>query len=201
MHAKGKDGGGRDGGLLSDGGFGDGARHQLQQGFEEGVPRGDEAGATPQRADSAGLRSDEPAVLLGEGAEEVAKLLQRQSFRLEHYEGPLPHPDILHQYDEEERALILDAYRAATVGESARLDRIVEGDISASKSAGRREAFKIMCSTATNLAVMGLSIWAFVATGNPLSLALPAASVIGSIVVTVRAGRKDEGAHDEKGRP
>jgi hypothetical protein len=117
-------------------------------------------------------------------------LLQRQGFRLEHYEGPLPHPDILHQYDEEERALILDAYRAATVGESARLDRIVEGDIRASKSAGRREALKIMCSTATNLAVMGLSVWGFVVTGNPLSLAIPGASVIGSIVITVRGDKR-----------
>lgn len=103
------------------------------------------------------------------------------------------HPNTLYQYNEKERALILDAYRAATVGESARLDRIAESDICASKSAARREAFKVAGNVAINLAIVVMPVWAFAVTGNPLPLALPCASVVGNVIVSVRRRSVSQG--------
>lgn len=87
--------------------------------------------------------------------------------------------------------MILEAYRVATVGESSRLDRVVENDIRASKAADRRNAAKLASNFIVNLVIVGASVWAFVATGNPLPLALPGASVISSVVVSIGNRRKD----------
>ncbi len=104
------------------------------------------------------------------------------------FEGPLPHPDTLHKYDEEERALILAAYRDGTLGESERQTLIIKDYIKAMRASSRRETFNAVGVVVGQLVIIGLGVWAFVATGNPLPLALPGASVIGSIVVSVRRG-------------
>ena len=76
------------------------------------------------------------------------------------------------------------------MGESARLDRLVEAEIRATRAASRRETLKVVGNIAINLAIILGSFWMFVESGNPLSLALPGASLIGSIVITVRRDRR-----------
>lgn len=193
MHAKGKDGGGRDG-KRNHGGFADDARNGLHAGFEPPAPLVREEIPDALRNDGTGTGQDERRLSRSPEGEETSDIEDFEAW-LVSYSGPLPPPEIFYAYEERERAAIIDGYRAATSDESRRQDTIV-------KAAIRQARFQLLTTAVVNIVAIGGGIAGMVATGDPallLALLVPGVTVAANVVVNVkgrdgRAEAEDEGA-------
>lgn len=147
-----------------------------------------ESGTPPQgrnleKEDASGTEESSPGSTEAGIAEVLAQILSVSTEQSQYWEGPLPSPQVLAQYDVETQRKIIAWNDAKILDESKRLDSIVEAEISHAKTVtGWGVLFTLVFTALAGVAGLGQGNLALAA----LFLGVPAMSIIATFINSAR---------------